>query len=568
MTISLMDQIYKRARKVWAWLGLAKEQTHVSQILSLLPIIVAYNRGIQQAPLESTPERPLELHQITIEYRDAIYHLFQNPWYHRVWVMQEAALAQDIVFLCGEHEVEFAVLDEAIDTENFRRWDWRTATGTAVRFPYMTMRHATLPDIRTFFRSQKVHLDNPVEWRPIRVVLLMTTNLECFAPQDRIFGMMGLLKEMDPEISSFRGNASTRDLYVDFSKYILSKSTRNHHWWKYLNMSFNLERREGLPSWVPDLHFQTEPCICTPSSIREFQRDHDFRYQASLNTSTFALGQETDEIVLRGKIIDSIIMVHPSFAKRPVHKHTGENADESLDALINLQGWESKIADAVLQRSTDERNINGTDATSCCCVTEDTYWRTLMGDNRLDTHFDVELTLETWREVPELLREFAEVVRKMQRQAYDFSATQYTPSRRMFPLQHLQANPNTRLLQSGALHPDSDGTGLFTAAEISTMKSTKLLHGAPEAFLSKLWRLAERQLFNTTHGRFGFTLRGVVCGDLVCVFNGSQTPHVVRRVEDRGGRPRYRFVGDAYVHGVMYGEADDMNVAEMEMTLV
>ena len=84
----------------------------------------------------------------------------------------------------------------------------------------------------------------------------------------------------------------------------------------------------------------------------------------------------------------------------------------------------------------------------------------------------------------------------------------------------------------------------------------------------KLCRLAERQLFNTAQGRFGFTLKGVREGDLVVVLEGSPTPHVVRRVDDREGSERYVFVGDAYVHGLMYGEAGELGVEERELVFV
>ena len=76
----------------------------------------------------------------------------------------------------------------------------------------------------------------------------MTKSLHCFEPQDQIFGMMGLLREMDPKILSSQDSASIPDLYTEFSKYVLLRSTRKHYWWNYLNMSFTLEKRETLPS--------------------------------------------------------------------------------------------------------------------------------------------------------------------------------------------------------------------------------------------------------------------------------------------------------------------------------
>jgi hypothetical protein len=86
-------------------------------------------------------------------------------------------------------------------------------------------------------------------------------------------------------------------------------------------------------------------------------------------------------------------------------------------------------------------------------------------------------------------------------------------------------------------------------------------------FLTRLAFLQDRQLFLTVNGRIGFTLKAVQEGDVVCVFNNAFVPHVLRRVND-GERDRYRFVGDAYVHGLMYGAADELNLTVREITLV
>lgn len=75
------------------------------------------------------------------------------------------------------------------------------------------------------------------------------------------------------------------------------------------------------------------------------------------------------------------------------------------------------------------------------------------------------------------------------------------------------------------------------------------------AFAAALCCTRDHQFFSTEGGLFGFTVRGVREGDGVCVFNGAVTPHVLRRV-GRDGAERYKFVGDAYVHGMMRGEAD------------
>lgn len=87
-------------------------------------------------------------------------------------------------------------------------------------------------------------------------------------------------------------------------------------------------------------------------------------------------------------------------------------------------------------------------------------------------------------------------------------------------------------------------------------------------FVAKLCFTRDHQMINMREGRLGFTCSGVQPGDVVCVFNDSVSPFVLRRVDDKDGDARYKFVGDAYVHGLMYGEADSIDVQEEDILLV
>jgi hypothetical protein len=60
-----------------------------------------------------------------------------------------------------------------------------------------------------------------------------------------------------------------------------------------------------------------------------------------------------------------------------------------------------------------------------------------------------------------------------------------------------------------------------------------------------------RQLFGTEKGYIGIGDITLEIGDLVCVLIGGKTPFILRPVV--GGK--YRFIGECYVHGIMFGEA-------------
>jgi hypothetical protein len=92
---------------------------------------------------------------------------------------------------------------------------------------------------------------------------------------------------------------------------------------------------------------------------------------------------------------------------------------------------------------------------------------------------------------------------------------------------------------------------------------------APD-FLGCMYILENAQLFLTTEGRFGFTLKGVKSGDAVVALNGSPYLHVLRKVSDGSDTEpeTWKFVGNAYVHGMMHGEVDELEVEEEDIVLV
>lgn len=69
--------------------------------------------------------------------------------------------------------------------------------------------------------------------------------------------------------------------------------------------------------------------------------------------------------------------------------------------------------------------------------------------------------------------------------------------------------------------------------------------------------------FLSKKGYIGMAPEFTVPGDIVCVIFGAIAPYVLRRVSEKG----FELVGEAYVHGIMDGEAIDMGLNEEEFCL-
>jgi hypothetical protein len=75
-----------------------------------------------------------------------------------------------------------------------------------------------------------------------------------------------------------------------------------------------------------------------------------------------------------------------------------------------------------------------------------------------------------------------------------------------------------------------------------------------------------RRLFHTATGYVGIGPTLSQRGDIVCVLAGGAVPFVVRRDSSRPRR-RFELIGEAYVHGIMHGEATSRGILGKQMTV-
>lgn len=96
-----------------------------------------------------------------------------------------------------------------------------------------------------------------------------------------------------------------------------------------------------------------------------------------------------------------------------------------------------------------------------------------------------------------------------------------------------------------------------------------------KSFFSRLrgtMRWHRRRLMVTDAGRIGLGPRNMQKGDVVCVLFGCSVPVVLRRLdqpqlEDGGGR-LFRFIGECYLDGFMDGEALELGKASEDFTMM
>jgi hypothetical protein len=68
----------------------------------------------------------------------------------------------------------------------------------------------------------------------------------------------------------------------------------------------------------------------------------------------------------------------------------------------------------------------------------------------------------------------------------------------------------------------------------------------------------------TEGGYLEWVPRKARAGDTICIFARPKAPCVLRRVLRLGGPRLFTFIGEACIHGIMYGEAMESNEYKLE----
>jgi hypothetical protein len=295
MQIQLMNMLYRRAKQVWICFGLAplEVQAHIPQAITLLPHIVEEaKRRKASAYIWGKEEVAMPLRNLEPNQWKAMLHLMGNPWCARVWLVQEATLASEITFLCGAHRIDGALLESAVESDTFGSWKVTDINGGRVNLSQPSVDNSTVFWIRDLVQAGKETLSLDTPNLLLRTTILMTGNHSCFLPQDRVFGMLGLVVKEDLSTTGVELDtyASIPKLYTQFTTYLLLNTDPNEtqFWWPVFNLAFTLNKYDELPSWVADFYHQDAGSedICTTGTIVGFGRTSKQYYASGRQTRT------------------------------------------------------------------------------------------------------------------------------------------------------------------------------------------------------------------------------------------------------------------------------------------
>jgi hypothetical protein len=188
--VSLMHSIYTSASCVLVYLGDCGKE-------------IEYAMALLKSP--------------NISFSVEIYNgLVRLPYFSRVWVVQEVKLAREATISCGTTTIHWKTLQAQTRTPS----------------------NLITPFAKAWIYSNK---------DDILPLLLDTVESCCFDPRDKIFALMGLVRQGVREELPIDYSLSVQQLYTGLAHYWLQTSNID-----VLDMALKPKRIPNLPSWVPD----------------------------------------------------------------------------------------------------------------------------------------------------------------------------------------------------------------------------------------------------------------------------------------------------------------------------
>jgi hypothetical protein len=236
--VGFMGDVYERAKHVTIWLGPeADDSCHGLRILEEIGSQIDVDWG--QWSIHSSPgarDKTLADRTVPFPYSqrdaDAVKSVLWRPWFERVWVRQEVALARNATFQAGVHTISRSDMQAATQCIN---------------------KKSTSDPLGQVGHSPRCWLARSMCMPPVRFSLMWldfyTEGMKCKDPRDRIYGQLRLLDGFESTPITPDYSLTTAQVYQDVTlKYIMGQRSLNI----FANCSAPKVTEQRGPSWVPN----------------------------------------------------------------------------------------------------------------------------------------------------------------------------------------------------------------------------------------------------------------------------------------------------------------------------
>ncbi|KAI3324182.1 heterokaryon incompatibility protein-domain-containing protein [Xylariaceae sp. AK1471] len=324
-----MGQIFNAAEKVYAWLGPADPGEHgvgdssdalwdhLQQLGDLFWEHTGHDKRLDQMPFDMDPilERllpDLNARMTKPSEQDAFptlaYSRFSNRVYwQRVWVLQEAYLARELVFCCGSKTMISQTLAGAlILLESYKKYVVSNSTDVHInpKLQEFAFTAPCYPEMHRLIIYTSIYV---AEVHSLRIAMTnfcvkeLPRGSQSTDPRDMVFGLLGFANQEERGYIKVNYKKTVQEVYRDTTRELMRRG-----WTDILAWSQPPEKRiPELPSWVPDFSSTIYETMCSQGQAKSWLSQ--FNASASL-PPTFYTGDIKGDWGLRwpGVVVDVI----------------------------------------------------------------------------------------------------------------------------------------------------------------------------------------------------------------------------------------------------------------------
>ena len=537
--VNMMGRIFQAAETVVVWLG---QSTRVStRGIKAIATMYEFSHELMNdttlKPIAKSDQVLQLIHKLfqTHKYDTfAFLTVFCRSWFHRVWIVQEVILSRHVRFYLGLHEIPFEHILNSMRVLNASMLEILAQLNFRFLDPFLRTDFESCT--RIFEARNALQDGNP---GTLKEYLSLGRGRSAKDAKDKVYSLLSIPYRESLGHDGDQGTSeelvadyskSTIQVYTDCARYLL----KHGEGLALLSMvgSYKPLVKRELPSWVPDLSAPLRPrplgscgthiSETTPRAASQF----------------FIQGEELSVTAARWDIISA----------------TSETVNEIATWAVSPKGVSSMKGNMLRIITQLGSTYAPTDEGMMLAVS-----RTLIGDSVDDpqpsspefakafTHCVVLAILGILglsggltrfitppSALVPLTTAFEDFIATYDSPAYPFRAVrdEYldTMHSRFSPPKHFNMGFNPNLRQS-----------IWYASAFFALASY-------------------RRLFTTEKGYLGMGPWNMEKDDVVFLVPGADAPIVLRPVKDK-----WKLIGEAYIHGIMRGEATDLSYTSIKI---
>jgi Heterokaryon incompatibility protein (HET) len=256
-----MDDVYTKSRRVLVWLGDPPPDLDPHDVANCMENLMEMAEKMSRLAKEAGPSFDLNAEKMGLPRDDhAVYKVISDivrkDWYRRLWTLQEAVLAKEMVFHYGAYTLnwdqvvklvnvygQMPLLHQQADMRDEKRWRWHHLM--------LIRQYRDMLKKKRDMMEKKPHIEF--------AHLLQTGSLkECCDQRDRVYAVLGMAEKsirdhiMDIKDKKEQENheITVEEVFLDAFGVVIGCDHPQLH---FLSLSYERGAKYALPTWCPDL---------------------------------------------------------------------------------------------------------------------------------------------------------------------------------------------------------------------------------------------------------------------------------------------------------------------------